>query len=500
MIRDTKLFCDTSVKNKNVFYNLIIPIAFFLFFGLMWYLAPLGIYPDSGSYMSMQPGREPVYPLFLALFRRLFNEGDTLVWLAASGALDSPKAQELLIRWPSLHVATFVQSMLGAASCLYLARQVKLSFDIKGFLSPLLYLITLFPYVITPLASSSHMVLGRAVLTEGLAFPLFGFFAGALIRAMFTREGSFIKSLVLLLILVLTRNQMLLYLPVWALCCLISIFVLNRGILTNKSALNPLGRVKNIAAVIICCFVFIIAQKGINGIYTGLTRSGYQGASTGPYNMLTTLIYLGDEEAAGSIGDSDLKDLYLNMLKDSREGEINYLSAPKGLLAGAYHYEDSYDEISFGIQQPQMFEAARRAGAPEGEELDSVILMANDLRNSLFPVLAPRYIRNYFGNFLNGLTRSIASSGRIMGIYAGCVYFAALMISIYLILRGGKASSGFKAGVFLLTAIIMCLANSGATALVIMCLSRYMIYNTSIFYMAFLICLHELWQIMKENK
>ena len=78
--------------------------AFLSFFGLLWYFAPIGIYPDSGSYISLQNGREPLYPAFLAFFRFLFREKDTIVWLASSGQLDSEKAMELINRWPALHV------------------------------------------------------------------------------------------------------------------------------------------------------------------------------------------------------------------------------------------------------------------------------------------------------------------------------------------------------------------------------------------------------------
>ena len=91
--------------------QIILPGAFLAFFGLLWYISPVGIYPDSGSYVSMQNGREPLYPLFLAFFRFIFREPDTLVWLAGSGQLDSEKAMELITTWPALRVAMFVQSM-----------------------------------------------------------------------------------------------------------------------------------------------------------------------------------------------------------------------------------------------------------------------------------------------------------------------------------------------------------------------------------------------------
>lgn len=42
-------------------------------------------------------------------------------------------------------------------------------------------------------------------------------------------------------------------------------------------------------------------------------------------------------------------------------------------------------------------------------------------------------------------------------------------------------------------ALMMICANVFATAIMIMCLSRYMIYNTALFYIAGLMCLRELY-------
>ena len=88
--------------------------AFLSFFGILYYIAPIGIYPDSGSYISMQEGREPLYPLFLAFFRFIFQEADTIVWLASSGQLESEKAMELIRTWPALRVSMLLQSLFAA--------------------------------------------------------------------------------------------------------------------------------------------------------------------------------------------------------------------------------------------------------------------------------------------------------------------------------------------------------------------------------------------------
>ena len=162
--------------------------AFLSFFGLLCYLAPIGIYPDSGSYISMQAGREPLYPLFLAFFRLIFREKDTIVWLASSGQLESEKAMELIRTWPALQVSMLLQSLLAALACYYLTQVIRRAFRLNWPLTILTALCTLIPFVLTPLASSSHMVLNKAVLTEGITFPLFFMFTACMIQGLLSQK------------------------------------------------------------------------------------------------------------------------------------------------------------------------------------------------------------------------------------------------------------------------------------------------------------------------
>ena len=54
-----------------------------------------------------------------------------------------------------------------------------------------------------------------------------------------------------------------------------------------------------------------------------------------------------------------------------------------------------------------------------------------------------------------------------------------------------------RAALLMLLALVMIGVNVFATALMIMCLSRYMIYNTALFYIAGLMCLKELYEKKK---
>lgn len=453
--------------------------AFLSFFGLLWYFAPIGIYPDSGSYISLQNGREPLYPAFLAFFRFLFREKDTIVWLASSGQLDSEKAMELINRWPALHVSMLVQSLFAAAACYDLTQSVRRAFHLKTAMTVLTGLCTLIPYVLTPLASASHMVLNKAVLTEGLAFPMSAMFAGCMIRGLYAqreRKGKYYGAAFLwALLLALTRNQMLVAFAVW---CAVIVFETLRQ-----------RRWKGFCLLGLSVLVFLGGRGLVNRIYNGIAHQGYTGTATGSYNMLTTLLYLSDDSDAEALSDASQRGLFLDMHAQMDAEGMTRASAPEGILNRAYHYEEYYDMIGFTIQQPCLFGYMEREGVPEGEQLRQLADMASQMDRELFPRLAGAYFSNYLATAVSGLTRSIAASGFLMGIYAAILYLLAVILMLYL----WKKDRQSKAALLMSFALLTICANVFATALMIMCLSRYMIYYTALFYIAGLLCLRELY-------
>ncbi|MBO5093087.1 MAG: hypothetical protein J6C33_01875 [Lachnospiraceae bacterium] len=459
--------------------------AFLSFFGLLACFAPIGIYPDSGSYISSQAGREPLYPLFLMFFRFIFREGDTITWLAASGQLESEKAMELIYTWPALRVSILVQGLLAGFSCFFLTRAVKHVFDLNWFLTGLVALCTLIPHVLTPLASSSRMVLSNAVLTEGISFPLFYLFTAFMILGLFAEEkkGRFYGAAFLCaLLLVLTRNQMLVAFAAW---CAVMLFEAAR----RRSF-------KRLLLLLLSILLFFGARSAVNRIYNRAIHEGYAGANTGSYNLLTTMLYLSEPEDALLITDEEQRALFTEMHVQMEEGGMTRADAPDGILGRAYHYEDCYDTIGFTIQQPCLFGYAAEKGIPEGEALNEVVRVAGEMNRDLLPHLAGAYCCNYIATAVSGLTRSVSASGTVMGIYSIVIYFLAAALVIYLY-RKNKRS---KAALLMLFAMLMICANVFATALMIMCLSRYMIYNTALFYIAGLMCLTECYQIRKREQ
>lgn len=474
---------QSKISGREGAKQILLLGAFLSFFGILWYFAPIGIYPDSGSYISMQTGREPLYPLFLAFFRFIFREGDTIVWLASSGQLDSEKAMELIETWPALQVSMLFQSLFAAAACYYLTKAIQKVFRLNVLLTILTALCTLIPYVLTPLASSSHMVLNKAVLTEGLTFPMSAAFTGCMVRGLFAEEKKYRyygAAFVWSLLLVLARNQMLVMFACW---CAVFCFEIIRG-----------RRWKQIVLLVLPVCLFLGMRAGINGIYNRFVHEGYAGADTGSYNILTTLLYLSDASDADMLTDPQQRELFLQMHEQMEAEGMTLADAPEGILNRAYHYEDYYDLIGFEIQQPCLFGYAAEQGIPDGEALNAVVQVASQMDRELFPGLLSAYISNYFATAVSGLTRSVSASGTIMGIYSAFLYFLAVILVIYLYKKNRQS----KAALLMLFALLMIGTNVFATALVIMCLSRYMIYHTALFYIAGLMCLAELFYSIRE--
>lgn len=483
-MRDPRFDNDQKINHKRGAEQVILLGALLLFFGIMWYVNPTGIYPDSGSYISLQAGREPLYPAFLALFRCMFGEGDRITWLASSGqALAEEFLPEFLTNKP-LRTAAFVQNVLAALSCWFLTNSVWKTFRPGRLMKILTACCTLIPYLLTPLASSSGMVLTNAILTEGLAFPLNGFFTGYMILALLQQDGKirhYGMAFATALLLAVMRNQMLVIFAVWCVAVLFEIFRHRQWRAAFLLA----------AAVVL----FLVGRRSLTELYNHAADKSYVGADTGSYNLLTTVLYLSEPADMEAIREPDYRELFLTLHEQMDGGEMTSAFAPAGILNRAYHYEEYYDVIGFQVQQPILFTYVREQGVPKEQELTAVVKVASDLCGELLPALFGNFVYNYFATACSGLARSISASGTVMGIYSLFAYFIAVLLMVYLYHINRQS----KAALLMLFALLMICANVFGTAIMIMCLSRYMIYHTSLFYIAVLMELMELWQLKRDR-
>lgn len=448
---------EKIARNKNK-----IELAIFcLFFGALFILGP-GIYPDSQTYIIMQAGREPVYPLFLAVFRLVFG------WLPVLKGAEG-----------YLWVVALVQSIIALVSCLCLTKTVSDLFDLGWKAELAVALCSLLPYIMTPIAAISNMILQTAIITEGLCFPLFTFFQIELLKGMFKKCDNkerlvyFTKALLLTVILVLIRNQMLVALAIW--CVAVGIEFLYRK------------RWTFILLILIAPIIFFGGKSLGYKCYNAIVDNGFSGANSGSYNLLTTLLYLSNWEDMDYLEDEYDRTLFERMLNRIEENQLGVAYAPEELLARAYHYEDAYDVIGFDIQQEVLFNAGTKH-AGNDSRTTYVMNKADTMVKALFPHMIPRFIKNYFATVMSGLERSVSMKGTLLSLFGWLVWIVAIIVWIVNIFKGG-IKYGIQSDVtrLMTLAIASILINTLAISLIIMCLSRYMVYNTALFYIALLI-------------
>jgi len=130
------------------------------------------------------------------------------------------------------------------------------------------------------------------------------------------------------------------------------------------------------------------------------------------------------------------------------------------------------------------------------QELDYVLRFSSKMVHDIMPHILDKFFVNYVCTVFNGFVRSVAADGLFWNVYAFFLYFAAIALMIYIWSKDHQS----KAAKLMLLALIMVGVNVCSVALMIMCLSRYMIYSTSLFYIAVILLIQELIYIKKRGK
>ena len=133
-----------SKEKKKSYAMLIVLLSGFL--GAFAFIGPR-IYVDSDQYIAMHIHRDPLYPLFLALLRKVFGNG----WLIAMGLL---------------------QNIFVAVTIWLFAEYVGKKFALGFWQKTVIVGFQLMPHIITPIFSVTRVFLANGVLTEGISIPL----------------------------------------------------------------------------------------------------------------------------------------------------------------------------------------------------------------------------------------------------------------------------------------------------------------------------------------
>ena len=425
-----------------------------LFFAALWLLGTTGIYNDSNQYIAMHIHREPLYSFFLWIFRSLFGETKYL------------------------DIVRFLQNGLAAFSVIWLAESLKKRFDFGQWMEALVCLILLAPHIITPVFSASGLVLSNGVISEALGLPLFYLFTAQCMKMVYTRQrGAALSSLLLSLFLSLVRGQMMFTILLW-------LVFAGAVVIVEK---------KKLAKRLLICVVCTALAFGTRTLLVksyNLVFNGYFINNTfGSVGLLANILYAADEEDAERIVDRDARVMFELSYRLAKEQGATYQDAPEGFFNRAAHLEKWHDAIKFEMIEEPWRQLHDREGfidyIPENVESDRI---AATIVKSLLPAVLGRWLYDYLALACYGLIRSIAVVHPLLNWYALTAYLAYIVLAA-LAWRKNHNSNAVWLAAFSLLAV---LANVFATSMIIMCLSRYVIYGLPLFYVSGLMLLYEL--------
>ena len=438
-------------KWKKFPFSWLIPV---LFFAALWLLGTTGIYNDSNQYIAMHIHREPLYSFFLWIFRSLFGETKYL------------------------DIVRFLQNGLAAFSVIWLAESLKKRFDFGQWMEALVCLILLAPHIITPVFSVSGLVLSNGVISEALGLPLFYLFTAQCMKMVYTRQrGAALSSLLLSLFLSLVRGQMMFTILLW-------LVFAGAVVIVEK---------KKLAKRLLICVVCTALAFGTRTLLVksyNLVFNGYFINNTfGSVGLLANILYAADEEDAERIADQDARVMFELSYRLAKEQGATYQDAPEGFFNRAAHLEKWHDAIKFEMIEEPWRQLHDREGfidyIPENVESDRI---AATIVKSLLPAVLGRWLYDYLALACYGLIRSIAVVHPLLNWYALTAYLAYIVLAA-LAWRKNHNSNAVWLAAFSLLAV---LANVFATSMIIMCLSRYVIYGLPLFYVSGLMLLYEL--------
>lgn len=438
-------------KWKKFPFSWLLPV---LFFAALWLLGTTGIYNDSNQYIAMHIHREPLYSFFLWIFRSLFGETKYL------------------------DIVRFLQNGLAAFSVIWLAESLKKRFDFGQWMEALVCLILLAPHIITPVFSASGLVLSNGVISEALGLPLFYLFTAQCMKMVYTRQrGAALSSLLLSLFLSLVRGQMMFTILLW-------LVFAGAVVIVEK---------KKLAKRLLICVVCTALAFGTRTLLVksyNLVFNGYFINNTfGSVGLLANILYAADEEDAERIADQDARVMFELSYRLAKEQGATYQDAPEGFFNRAAQLEKWHDAIKFEMIEEPWRQLHDREGfidyIPENVESDRI---AATIVKSLLPAVLGRWLYDYLALACYGLIRSIAVVHPLLNWYALTAYLAYIVLAALAWRKNHNSNAVWLAAFSLLVVF----ANVFATSMIIMCLSRYVIYGLPLFYVSGLMLLYEL--------
>lgn len=456
---------------------------FAVFFGALFLMGEPVYTGDTFQYENQMVMREPGYPLLIQFLRFLSPEGH-------------------------YRILTALQNLLAVAANTAVIAFLRRRFHLNMPVSLLFAVILLAPHVMTPVFASTHLVLTNSLMTEGILFSMYPLAVMSLLDMMWSGKPvgreSF-RTIGLFFLLSLVRGQMMVLFVVWFLTAYV-LTVRNAVKRTEETGnrANALELAENIAkqgllAALAAVIIVFAARTVVVRVYNYCEQGLFVDTASGKAMAFANVLYVADREDGAAIEDDALRELFYEMYDSADADRMNYKYAPSGILNKAAYHEKCHDELNFTyFAEP----AKRYVGDRKGiytDRYQRLMIEIDEIASQMSAQLMPRVIGRYAMNYMNiialGFVRTVAYENVFLAWYAVLIYAVAVALTILL----WRKNAGGMAASFMAVMLLTIVGNVCATALMIQCISRYMIYNLPLFYMAGFLEILELLKL-KERK
>lgn len=444
--------------------DITIFLVFAVFFGFLLITGEPLYLGDSFQHEMQFVTREPVYALLIQFLRFLSPEHH----------------YELII---------IVQNILAIVANTIFVCALRRLLNLKWYMLPVVMVILLAPHIMTPLASSSGMIITNSLLSEGIAYSLYLFFILYILKAVWSRNILGKDSLLAFFWAIgvsLVRGQFMVLILVWFLAMALIAFLQKKW--------------KQIAVFVVMLAVAFVGRGLLIKTYNYCEQGLFVDTASGKAMSVANVLYVADREDGEAIEDEGLRELFYEIYDSAYEDSMNYQFSPDGLLARAAHHEACHDSLNFDYFAICAKEYVTKTTGVTVEDYQLMMVevdkVASALMSELLPQVLMKYAYNYVAMVLMGFIRSVAFVHPIFNWYALGIYLIAIILTIFVWMKNHDS----KAAPFMALVLLMITGNVTGTSLMIQCISRYMLYNLPLFYLAGLLLLLECYEICKAAK
>ena len=443
-------------KSLDEHIHIAAVIVFSLTFIILLVVYGVCYTPDSYGYMDMSITREPIYPLFLVAVRAILG-----------------------VKYYTT-IAVILQVLLAVYAVFSFCKNITKRFNITGryivcvyFLLYVYYFMALPLYIIIKL-DSLLVTAPLAILTEGITYSLYLLHIKSLILAGCDKDCKNLSiALCYAVLMSLTRAGLM---PAIIATVIVGLYIA----ITSNSKLKKTITVF-IAGAFAFGFIFVFENLYFLTCHGRLMTHTY-----GQVTAFSNIMYTSDESDKNKFEDENLKETFVDTYKEMYENGYGYNVEPDlNLIERGMDIEKAHDYIKFTAFGNAIYKEYGKLNITD--EVEKSIYsdkIARKLSKVLIKTHIGRWLEGYISLCIQGYIRTVAYAPqsilmRIFTLVITILYFAGLFL-----FRKNK-----DVLIYLLITLISILGIVLSTSLVIMCMTRYMVYNFVVFYTGFIIML-----------